>query len=259
MIDPKPNSKCSGCRDGTSLDFSLQTAFQPIYDIEEGRVFAYEALVRGAHGEGAAEVLARVEDDNRYAFDQMCRVTAIRQAVRAGIVESGAKLSINFMPNAVYSPMACIQLTLRTARETGLPEERLIFEFTENEQLDIDHVRNIVDAYRQLGFATAIDDFGAGYSGLNLLANLETDLIKLDMELVLGIDSSEPRRQIVLAMVRLCEEMGRTVIAEGIETAGELEALRKCGIRYMQGYYLARPELGALPAVELDRSLRLAS
>ncbi|WP_374944817.1 EAL domain-containing protein [Sphingomonas sp.] len=227
-------------------------AFQPIVDCEMGRVVAYEALVRGANGEGAGEVLSRVTPENRYAFDQQCRVAAIEQAVAAGIVETGAMLSINFLPNAVYSPLACIQLTLKTARATGFPTDRLIFEFTENERMsDTGHVANIIDAYRKMGFATALDDFGAGHAGLGLLAQLQTDVVKLDMELIRGIDSSMPRRMIVDGVVRMLDTMDITIIAEGIETEGEYAALRALGVRYFQGYYFARPALRALPGVPL--------
>jgi len=251
--------KCTSCKDGTKLPFALRTAFQPIVDLDTGGVFAYEALVRGINGEGAGHVIAQVTDDLLYAFDQACRVTAIREAAAAGLLETDARLSINFMPNAIYSPMACIRLTLETARAVNMPADRLIFEFTENERLDPAHMRAIVDAYRTLGFATAIDDFGSGFSGLNLLAGLSTDFVKLDMDLVRGIDISEPRRLIVAALLRLGADLGRTVIAEGIETEGEMLALRRLGVRYMQGYYFARPELGRLPASPaLARCVRAA-
>ncbi|WP_305095709.1 EAL domain-containing protein [Croceibacterium aestuarii] len=232
---------CSGCREGRTLPFEISVAFQPIVDLESGAPYAYEALVRGSQGESAGWVLDQVSEDNRYTFDQACRVAAIEGAVAAGILETDARLSINFLPNAVYSPMACIQLTLATARATGLPPERLIFEFTEHEQVDPQHVIGILEAYRTLGFTTAIDDFGAGHSGLGLLAEFQPDLIKLDMELIRGIDVSPPRRMIVDATVRLCADMGLTVIAEGIETEGELSALRDLGVRYVQGFHLARP------------------
>ncbi|MBW4331042.1 EAL domain-containing protein [Stakelama sp. CBK3Z-3] len=223
-------------------------AFQPIVDVETKRVFAFEALARGSNGESAGTVLSRVTPDNRYAFDQQCRVAAIRDAVAAGIIDTGARLSINFLPNAVYSPMACIQLTLKTARETNFPTDRLIFEFTENEHMaDTDHVKTIIAAYQQMGFATAIDDFGAGHAGLGLLARLQTDLIKLDMELIRGIDASLPRRLIVEGVIRMMSAMGITVIAEGIETVAEYRALRAAGVRYMQGYLLARPGFRCLP------------
>ncbi|MHA6724229.1 EAL domain-containing protein [Sphingomonas sp. RS2018] len=240
-------SACDGCRKGQK-QFDLAMAFQPIVDVETGHAWAYEALVRGAEGQGAAEVLASVNSENRYAFDQQCRVAAIEQAVEAGIIETGAQLSINFLPNAVYSPLACIQLTLKTAAAVGFPAERLIFEFTENEEMaDTAHVANIIETYRRMGFATALDDFGAGHAGLSLLARLQTDIIKLDMELVRGIDISMPRRMIVEGLVAMFARMGITTVAEGIETIAEYEVLRGMGIRYMQGYLLARPGFKSLP------------
>lgn len=244
-------SKCVGCRNGGDLPFSLRVAFQPIIDLVDGKPYAYEALVRGPNGEGAASVLSQVTAENRYAFDQACRVAAIKGAVAAGLLETNARLSINFLPNAVYSPVACIQLTLRTAKEAGLPLDRLIFEFTENERIDPDHLRSIIDAYRQMGFQTAIDDFGAGHSGLGLLANLQTDVIKLDMDLIRGINTSLPRRLIVGSLVKLAEGMNIRVVAEGVETGAELEALRDCGVRFVQGYHLARPQLERLPEADV--------
>ncbi|WP_347303622.1 EAL domain-containing protein [Croceibacterium sp. TMG7-5b_MA50] len=238
---------CEGCRDGHDLGFAIRAAFQPIVDLETGKVFAYEALVRGPEGQGAGWVLGQVDDDNRYRFDQACRVAAITEAVTAGLLDTDARLSINFLPNAVYSPQACIRLTLATAREQQLPTSRLMFEFTEGEKLDAAHVRNIVESYRFHGFTTAIDDFGAGYAGLNLLAEIQPDCIKLDMELVRGIGSHQPRRLIVASMVRLARAMGIRLVAEGIETHAELATLRQLGVRYVQGYLIARPALGALP------------
>lgn len=250
-------SGCVGCRDGAG-DFGLAMAFQPIVDTLNGDVFAYEALVRGADGAGAGEVLARVTEANRYAFDQQCRVAAIEQAVAAGLLDTGARLSINFLPNAVYSPLACIQLTLRTARAVGMPTDRLMFEFTENEKLDVAHVESIVAAYRQMSFTTALDDFGAGHAGLGLLARFTPDVVKLDMELVRGIDASLPRRMIVEGVARMCAGMGVTLVAEGIETEAEHAALRTLGVRYQQGYWFARPAIGALPVPRRDHAVRAA-
>ena len=245
-----PTQKCTGCRDGQALDFAITMAFQPIFDIRSGQPWAYEALVRGADGTGASDILARVTEQNRYTFDQRCRVTAIEQAVTLGLMDGDARLSINFMPNAVYEPLACIRLTLKTAAAQGLPLSRLIFEFTEQEDMDdCGHIQNIVDSYKKIGLGTALDDFGAGYAGLNRLACLQTDVMKLDMELVRDIDTSMPRRMIVEAMVGLCRNMGMEVVAEGIETQAECDALRDIGIYLMQGYYLARPAINAFPAM----------
>jgi EAL domain-containing protein (putative c-di-GMP-specific phosphodiesterase class I) len=239
---------CEGCRQGAT-QFDLAMAFQPIVDVESGRVWAYEALVRGPNGEGAGTVLSAVTPENRYAFDQQCRVAAITQAVEAGILDTGARLSINFLPNAVYSPVACIQLTLQTAAVVGFPPDRLIFEFTENEEMvDTAHVANIVETYRRMGFATALDDFGAGHAGIALLSRFQTDVVKLDMDLIRDLDANLPRRLIVEGLVRMFERMEMTVIAEGIETVAEYDALRAMGVRYLQGYLLARPGFRSLPS-----------
>jgi EAL domain-containing protein (putative c-di-GMP-specific phosphodiesterase class I) len=250
---------CQSCSsDGDKFDVAM--AFQPIVDVETGRAFAFEALVRGSRGESASEVLARVTPENRYAFDQQCRVAALEGAVAAGMLETNARLSINFLPNAVYSPLACIQLTLKTARATGFPTERLIFEFTENEEMaDTDHVSNIIQTYRKLGFATAIDDFGAGYAGLGLLAKIQTDFIKLDMDLIRGIDASAPRRIIVEGIIRIAGSLGTTIIAEGIETVAEYDVLRGLGVRYIQGFLLARPGFRCLPEIALPGAPRAAA
>jgi EAL domain-containing protein (putative c-di-GMP-specific phosphodiesterase class I) len=241
---------CTGCRDGKALDFDFSMAFQPIVDLSTLEPYAYEALIRGTEGQGALEMLSKVTDENRYAFDQQCRVKAIELAANAGILRTGARLSINFLPNAVYSPLACIQLTLKTARALDFPADRLIFEFTENEQMmDPAHVANIVATYRQMGFGTALDDFGAGHAGLNLLARFQPDTVKLDMELIRGIDTSLSRRMIVKGIVAMCEGMNLRLLAEGVESEGELAALRELGIRYAQGYLFARPGLAMLPAV----------
>lgn len=247
----------SGCdgRRSEQMQFDLAMAFQPIVDVETGLAWAYEALVRGPEGQNAGDVLGAVTHSNRYAFDQQCRVAAITQAVAAGIVETGARLSINFLPNAVYSPLACIQLTLKTAAAVGFPTDRLVFEFTENEEMvDTAHVATIIETYQRMGFATALDDFGAGHAGLALLARLQTDIVKLDMELVRGIDASLPRRMIVEALISMFARMNITVIAEGVETFAEYEVLREMGVRYMQGYLLARPGFKMLPVHALPES-----
>jgi EAL domain-containing protein (putative c-di-GMP-specific phosphodiesterase class I) len=239
---------CSGCRDGSDFEIPFAMAFQPIVDAASGKPFAYEALIRGVDGAGAATVLSQVTDANRYAFDQACRVKAIESAMAAGLMDGDARLSINFLPNAVYSPMACIQLTLRTADALGMPIDRLIFEFTENEHMGApEHVASIIDTYKQIGFAVAIDDFGAGHSGLNMFARFSPDEIKLDMELVRGVEADPRRQAIISALVAMCRDLDTLVIAEGIETAEEAAALLSLGVRYHQGYWYARPALNQLP------------
>jgi len=239
---------CIGCRDGVDFDIPFAMAFQPIVDTTTGTAFAYEALIRGVDGAGAASILSRVTDANRYSFDQACRVKAIESAMAAGIMEGDARLSINFLPNAVYSPLACIQLTLRTTQAVGLPVNRLIFEFTENEEMGSpEHVASIIETYQKVGFSTAIDDFGAGHSGLDMFARFSPDEIKLDMELVRGIDTDRRRQAIVRGVVQMCNDLDTIVIAEGIETLEEAVALKELGVRYHQGFWYARPALETLP------------
>ncbi len=227
-------------------------AFQPIVDIEAGQVFAYEALVRGVNGESAHSVLSQVTPENRYAFDQNCRVAAITLASRLGLAATQARLSINFMPGAVYSPAACIQLTLKTAKRVGFPLDRLIFEITEGEEVvDRTHLRSIIEEYQRQGFWVAVDDFGAGYSGMNLLADLPMNIIKLDMDLTRNLQQRPAAIAVVKAMVGLAKVLGSRLVAEGVETREEYRALRECGVELMQGYLLAKPLFEGLPAFTL--------
>ena len=239
-------TNCSGCREGAGFDLPITMAFQPIIDASAGTVFAHEALVRDAAGEGAGFVLGQVSETNRYAFDQQCRVRAIEQAAALGLAADGANLSINFLPNAVYEPRACIRLTLAAAMRTGFPVNRIIFEFTEVERLDTDHILNILRSYRAMGFQTAIDDFGAGYAGLGLLSKFQPDIVKLDMDLIRDIDTSTVKQTIVAATLRMLRDLGVTPLCEGIETVGEYQTLRDLGVDLMQGYLLAKPALDAL-------------
>ncbi|WP_327196564.1 EAL domain-containing protein [Sphingomonas sp. Leaf242] len=245
-------ASCQGCRTGAPLRTPITMAFQPIVDIRTGSIFAYEALVRGTEGQSAGEVLSGIEPDMIYKFDQACRVKAIELAGSLFAADGDAKLSINFMPNAVYEPNACIRASLSAARRVGFDPGRLMFEFTENEQMvDVAHVRHIIEAYQARGFTTAIDDFGAGYAGLGLLADLRPDMLKIDMALIRGIDRSASRRTIVASVVRMAEDLGIRCIAEGIETAAELQTLREIGVRLCQGYLLSRPTVEALPSPAL--------
>lgn len=240
---------CGGCREGDGFGLAITMAFQPIVDVASHSVYAYEALVRGVDGHGAAEVLAQVSEHNRYAFDQLCRTRAIELAAQLELTNCGASVSINFMPNAVYEPRACIRQTLLAAEKAGFPLDRIIFEFTESEALNPQHVLSILRAYREIGFKTAIDDFGAGYAGLGLLASFQPDLVKLDMALIRDIDNNSVKRAIVRNSVQLLHDLGITPVCEGVESMAEFNELRELGVDLMQGYLLARPEVAHLPEV----------
>ncbi|WP_232522409.1 EAL domain-containing protein [Marinimicrobium alkaliphilum] len=225
-------------------------AFQPIIDSDNRTVYAYEALVRGLNGEGAWQILNQVTPDNRYQFDQMCRIKAIQLAGQLGIK---CNLSINFLPNAVYQPEACIRLTLEEAARQNFPCEQIIFEVNEGEKLETPgHLENIFAEYRNQGFITAIDDFGAGHAGLNLLADFQPHVIKLDMALIRDINNNRVRQAIVRGVISTCQELDIKIIAEGIESKAELDTLRDLGVHLFQGYYFARPEVETLPPVDFD-------
>lgn len=236
---------CIRCRDQRPLDLALRMAFQPIVDVRTRSVYGYEALVRGPEGEPAGWVIDRIDPAQLYTFDQTCRVLAIATAARLGLQ---SRLAINFIPNAVYEPAACIRLTLAAADETGFPAERLMFELTETERVvDPAHTLKILRDYQARGFVTAIDDFGAGYSGLSLLAEFQPDVIKLDMHLIRNIDASPQRQAIVAGVLSMCAALGCTALAEGVETPAEYRQLRALGVGLFQGYLVARPGLETLP------------
>jgi EAL domain-containing protein (putative c-di-GMP-specific phosphodiesterase class I) len=252
MDHPSELHRCNACKDGIEQPFPFSMAFQPIVDVEARTIFAYEALVRGPQGESAWSILSQVTPENRYQFDQTCRVKAITLATRLGLPQTCGKLSINFMPEAVYSPVACIQLTLKTAKECGFPADRLIFEITESEKVrEPLHMRGIVEEYRKYGIQVALDDFGAGYSSLNLLADVPADIIKLDMDLTRNLHQRPASLALIKPMVTLAGALGSLLIAEGVETVEEYQALRDCGIRIMQGYLFAKPQFEALPPFTL--------
>jgi len=242
---------CEACLEGRELEFEITMAYQPIIDPNDNSVFAYEALVRGADGSGAGVVLSRVTEDNRYVFDQTCRVKAIEVATHLNI---DCNLSINFLPNAVYRPETCIRATVKAADEYGLDIRRIIFEVTEGEQVrDPEHLTGIFKEYQHRGFITAIDDFGSGYAGLNLLSRFKPQILKLDMYLCQGIAADRIKRTITQGAVTTAHELGIKVVAEGVETIEDYEMLRNLWVDYYQGYLFAKPEIGVLPEPAFPR------
>ena len=251
LLGSSSNSGCGACRDGIEEPFPFTMAFQPVVDVEARTIRNYEALVRGPQNESALSVLSQVTSQNRYAFDQVCRIKAIVLASKLGMVQTGARLAVNFMPEAVYSPAACIAKTLRAAELHHFPLDRIIFEITENEPVrDTAHLQGIITEYKKHGFGIALDDFGAGYSGLNLLAELEPDIIKLDAKLIRDLHQRPRSQAIVRTMAKLCRVLNTEIIGEAVETAEERDALQKCGVHLMQGYFFARPLFEGLPEVK---------
>jgi EAL domain-containing protein (putative c-di-GMP-specific phosphodiesterase class I) len=252
-VQKMTEASCAGC--SKPLDFEFTMAFQPIVDTRDGSVFAHEALVRGKDGGSAWSVLSKITQENRYAFDQQCRVKAIQLAGALGLP---GLLSINFMPNAIYEPRNCLQSTLRASRELDFPTDRIIFEFTEDEPIEKKRLLEILAEYKRTGFKTAVDDFGAGYAGLALLADFQPDIVKIDMMLLRGVGTDRVRQVIDRHVVEICRELGCTVIAEGIETEEEMRTMRSFGVDLMQGYLFAKPGFESLPEVHFPASLAAA-
>jgi EAL domain-containing protein (putative c-di-GMP-specific phosphodiesterase class I) len=238
-------SHCAQCACGEGLDFQFSFAFQPIVDVSDSSVLAYEALVRGLQGQGAWSILSQVNEQNRYSFDQICRVKAVKLASKLGM---DTMLSINFMPNAVYQAEYCIRTTLAAARNYNFDTRKLIFELTEGEDLSsTDHLVSIIKAYQDMGFSTAIDDFGAGFSRYNLMTASPPDLLKLDMGLIRNVDREPNKQAVVNGIITMMVQLGGRIVAEGVETVEEYSWLKGRGIRLFQGYLFARPGFETLP------------
>jgi EAL domain-containing protein (putative c-di-GMP-specific phosphodiesterase class I) len=128
---------------------------------------------------------------------------------------------------------------------------RLTFEIVEQEDLtDIAHLHRIIAEYRRIGFKIAQDDFGSGFSSLARFAELKPEVVKLDRSVMRNCDQDETRRAIIVHTVRLCRELNVKLVVEGVETEAELVALQMAGVRFMQGFYFARPAFEAAISVE---------
>ena len=229
-------------------DFTM--AFQPIVDLDRREVFAYEALVRGPNGQGAGDVLRRVRMRHLYAFHEACRVKAIEMAAELGMP---CRLSLNIMPSDVAGRFDCFDSAILAAKHCGFPAERLMFEITEGEPVDdLASLARTFRHYKPVGITSAIDDFGAAYAGFELLSAFQPDVVKIDMHLVRNVHLKPVQFTIVKGLVATCRELGIRVVAEGVESAGEVEALRRMGVALFQGFVLARPGIAKLPAVAWD-------
>lgn len=175
----------------------------------------------------------------------------MRALTLAARLQLATRININFLPHAIYRPEACLQTTLRAAAQLQFPIDRIQFEIVESEKVaDDGRLAEIVKEYRRFGFSTAIDDFGAGYAGFNLLVDFQPDYIKLDMKLIRGIDSDRARQEIVRSLIALCRTLSIGIIAEGVETADEYRWLFEAGVALFQGYYFARPAYESLPVID---------
>jgi EAL domain-containing protein (putative c-di-GMP-specific phosphodiesterase class I) len=205
--------------------------------------------VRGPDGAPAARVFDHVPRDELHRFDQESRVAAIKLASRLRLP---CNLNLNFLPRSLYTSPASVRSALEAAERCGIAPDRLVLEITEGEVID-DHAAfaQVVNEFRRCGLQLAIDDFGAGYAGLTMLADFQPDLLKLDMTLVRGIESRGPRQAIVRAIMQACVDLGIDVIAEGVETLEEYRWFENAGVALYQGYLFGRPQFEGLPGLQI--------
>ena len=215
-------------------------AFQPIVDVAEKSVFAYETLRRKKTAE--LSIPMRFEEVPEQA---------LALASQLGI---NSYVNFNLSPTSLEKSKSLVGKTIAVIDEYGLAAQKLVIEITETEAVqDIKQFKYLVDDFRANGIKIAIDDFGAGYSGLNLLANFQPDMVKLDMQLVRDIQSHGPRQSIVRAIHQVCFELGIDLIAEGVETLDEYHWLRAAEIDLHQGYLFAKPAIEALPEINYPK------
>ena len=238
------DSKALGDRAGLEARYenalaTLWIAYQPIVRWSAQHVFAYEALVRNKEQTlrsppdlfEAAERLGRLQELGRVIRDRI--------AITADELPTGSLLFVN---------VHALELDDDTLFEAGSPLSRhaksVVLEITE--RAPIEKIRDVgarVAQLRALGYRIAVDDLGAGYAGLTSFAQLEPDVVKVDMSLIRGVDRSPMKQKLLSSIVTLCQELGIQMIAEGIETEAERDTLVNLGGDLCQGYLFARPQL----------------
>jgi EAL domain-containing protein (putative c-di-GMP-specific phosphodiesterase class I) len=227
-------------------DIKFSHAFQPIIDINSKKTISYEVLLRGINNEPPGFIFKKIEKSNMMFFDQYNREDALKLAASLGVTCS---INLNFTPGSIlfkdgYYPL----LTLEKAKSLGFKAKQLVFEITESELIqDYNLFLDILNKLHGKGVVIAIDDFGAGYSGLNMLADIQPDIIKIDMSLLRNIDTNGPRQSIVKAINNVCLDLGIDTLAEGVETIEEYKFLKSIGISIYQGFLFAKPGFETLP------------
>lgn len=218
----------------------LYMAFQPIVDLKQRRIYAYEALLRSDEPQLAKPELLLG------AAERLGRVTEIGRTIRAAV----ARAAVDAPPDTlIFVNLRAEDLEDEQLWSASSPlsalARRVVLEITERTSIErVPHLGDRVDMLRRLGFRIAVDDLGAGYAGLSTLAMVEPEVVKLDMSLVHDVDTNTTKRNIVASMTELCGQLGMKVVVEGVETMGERDVLLAAKCDLMQGFYFARPERG---------------
>lgn len=234
---------------------SLTPLFQPIVCLKHNKIYGYEALIRGPSDSCLHSPINLFDAASRVGrlaeLDLLCREIAIK---RFGQLNLPHKLFINTIPAALLHPDYQSGLTLSFLKEAGLPADQIVIELTEQYPID-DYalMRDATQHYREMGFSIAIDDLGAGYSGLRTWSELKPNYVKLDRHFMQNIHEDELKRQFVQSMLDIAKSIDCKVIGEGIEIRQEYITSQEMKLGYVQGYYFARPS--AHPVQMLDNKL----
>ncbi len=257
MRSVKPLSQLAAISESSEItniirDKAFTSHFQPIVDIESGEIYGYEALLRGVRYDGSILPPNQILDTARrgdmlFYLDRAARETALKTAAVKRIEK---KVFINFLPTAIYNPQNCLLDTVRWAMQLEFDPKNIVFEVVETEQMsDTKHLKNILDFYKNHGFMVALDDVGSGYSSLSMLSQIHPDIIKIDREIISGIDSDSFKQSIFNALLKVATDHGITVLAEGVETLPEAEWISESGAHLAQGYFWGKPSAEPIRAL----------
>lgn len=241
--DGRPDARVARMASAFAQPGAVVSHYQPIIDLGTDEVVAHEALLRVADADGLlppADLFELAADIGlSQALDQLARRTAIEGA--AGWLGENT-LFVNFVPSSIYDPAVCLQTTEAAVRRSGISMSQLVFEVVETEKIrDIGHLRSVFARYHEMGARVALDDLGAGHASLEVAAQLEPDVVKLDGDVVRALPTDGEAQAFVADVVALAEEIGATVLAEGVEDATHADAATQAGITLAQGWHYGRP------------------
>jgi len=221
----------------------LTPCFQPILDLRAGRVFGFEALIRGPSDSplhAPSNLFDVAERSGRLLeLELLCRAVNIRAFARLGLA---GRLFLNVTPATLLQPNFRPGFTRKFLGKSGLNPDQVVIELTEHHPVDdYNLMRQAVAYYRKMGFQVAIDDLGAGYAGLRLWSELRPEFVKFDRHFIQGIDEDPCKRQFIRSMQEIARSLGCLSIAEGVETEGERRLVESLGVPLGQGYLFGRP------------------
>ncbi len=224
-------------------DKQLTAVFQPILDCRAHSHMGFEGLIRGPekHPLHSPDALFSAARRNHLSLEleHACRETILEAFARLRLP---GKLFINASPACLLDPRFKNGETLAFLRQLGLPPSRIVIELTENQQItDFPEIQATLAHFRSLGYQIAIDDLGEGFSNLRMWSEIRPEYVKIDRHFITGIGQDDLKFQFVKAMQDLAETCSAHIIAEGIESAADLQTVRDLGIAHGQGYFIARP------------------